>query len=89
MPPIIQFTSETTREKEWDNIAAIHSGLTVATTWSYNKTKMGDLKLIPEKFQNKNRKNLIVEATCISLTNCGNFVNIGKTLQKYSQNLIF
>lgn len=26
MPPIIEFTSQTTREKEWDNIAAIHSG---------------------------------------------------------------
>lgn len=26
MPPIIEFTSETTRDKEWDSIAAIHSG---------------------------------------------------------------
>lgn len=26
MPPIVEFTSETTREKEWDNIAAIHEG---------------------------------------------------------------
>lgn len=27
MPPIIEFTSEITREKEWDNIAAIHQGV--------------------------------------------------------------
>lgn len=27
MPPITQFTSEVTREKEWDNIAAIHLGM--------------------------------------------------------------
>lgn len=26
MPPVTEFTSETTREKEWDNIAAVHSG---------------------------------------------------------------
>lgn len=26
MPPIVEFTSEITREKEWDNIAAIHEG---------------------------------------------------------------
>lgn len=26
MPPIVEFTSETTREKEWDNIAAVHLG---------------------------------------------------------------
>lgn len=26
MPPIVEFTSEVTREKEWDNIAAIHEG---------------------------------------------------------------
>lgn len=26
MPPIVSFTSEVTREKEWDNIAAAHLG---------------------------------------------------------------
>lgn len=26
MPPIVKFTSETTREKEWDSIAALHLG---------------------------------------------------------------
>lgn len=77
MPPITQFTSETTREKEWDNIAAIHRGLIVTTTWSFNKCKMGELKLVPEQFQNKNRKDFESEATCICLTHCGNFVIIG------------
>ncbi|CAH0553974.1 unnamed protein product [Brassicogethes aeneus] len=78
MPPIVQFTSETTREKEWDNVAAIHSGLTVVTTWSYDKVKMGDLKLIPERFQRKNKEsNLEVAATSLCLTHCGNFVIVG------------
>lgn len=78
MPPICHFTCETTREKEWDNIAAIHSGLVMTTTWSFNKSKMGELKLVPEKFHNKNRTDFNSEATCICLTHCGNFVIIGK-----------
>lgn len=78
MPAIIQFTSETTREKEWDNIAAIHLGLKMVTTWSYDKIKMGELKLVPERFQKKNIDvNLDVVATCLCLSHCGNFVIIG------------
>lgn len=78
MPPITEFTSECTREKEWDNIAAIHGGLITTTTWSFHKCKMGDLKLVPEQFQNKNRTDFTSEATCICLTHCGNFVIIGE-----------
>lgn len=78
MPPIIQFTSETTREKEWDNIAAVHSDITLVTTWSYDKVKMGQLKLLPERFQKKNKDvNLEVTATCLCLSHCGNFVIVG------------
>lgn len=80
MPPIVDFTSECTREKEWDNIAAIHSGLVTVTTWSYNRMKMGELKLVPEQFHNKNRTDFNAEATCIHLTHCGNFVIIGESL---------
>lgn len=78
MPPIVEFTAESTREREWDNIAAIHLGLVVATTWSFSKCKMGELRLVPEKYQNKNRTDFNAEATCISLTHCGNFVIIGE-----------
>lgn len=77
MPPIVHFTTETTRDKEWDSIAAIHSGIIHTTTWSFNKHKMGELRLIPEKFHNKNRKDFNTETTCIELTHCGNFVIIG------------
>ncbi|GJQ84496.1 hypothetical protein Trydic_g15689 [Trypoxylus dichotomus] len=78
MPPIVEFTSETTREKEWDNIAAIHLGLPMVTTWSYDKLKMGDLKLLPERLYKKNNtSNVEVAATCLRLTHCGNFVIIG------------
>ena len=78
MPPITQFTSETTREKEWDNIAAVHAGIVQVTTWSFHKSKMGELKLIPKQFFNKIRKDFNAEASCLCLTHCGNFVIIGK-----------
>lgn len=78
MPPIVQFTSETTREKDWDNIASIHLGLSMVTTWSYNNLKMGELKLLPERFYKKNYKGTIDSvATCLCMTRCGNFVLIG------------
>jgi U3 small nucleolar RNA-associated protein 21 len=73
MPPITELASETTREKEWCNIVARHSGLGMVTTWSSHLQKMGDLKLLPERF----KKNYNAIATSLCLTKCGNFVVIG------------
>ncbi|XP_075229735.1 WD repeat-containing protein 36 [Lycorma delicatula] len=77
MPPIVNFVSEVTRDKEWDSIAAIHHGLAVVTTWSYDKIKMGDMRLIPEKLKNYPNSYVRPTATCLYLTNCGNFVIVG------------
>ncbi|XP_034484836.1 WD repeat-containing protein 36 [Drosophila innubila] len=77
MPPILEFTSDTTREKEWDNIAAIHAGVIQTTTWTFNKSRMGEHRLVPTQFQNKNRNNFQSETTSIILTVCGNFVIVG------------
>lgn len=77
MPPITEFTSETTREKHWDSIVALHSGLVTATSWSFDKRKMGELKLVPDKFQEKNRTDFRTVATTLNMTQCGNFVIIG------------
>lgn len=78
MPPIVQFAAEATREKDWDNIVAIHSGLATVTTWSYNKLRMGELKLLPKGTSDMNlpAKPEIV-ATCLCMTKCGNYVLIG------------
>lgn len=39
---------------------------------------MGELKLLPERFQKKNKDaDLVVSATCVCITHCGNFVVIG------------
>ncbi|KOX73225.1 WD repeat-containing protein 36 [Melipona quadrifasciata] len=73
MPPITDFATEITREKEWDNVAAIHSGLGTVTTWSFDKSRMGEHKLLPEKF--KSNRNIVATSVCI--TKCGNFVVIG------------
>lgn len=77
MPPIVEFTSDTTREKEWDNIAAIHTGIIQTTTWTFDKNRMGQHRLVPQQFENKNRTNFRNETTCIVLTHCGNFALIG------------
>ncbi|KAH8310696.1 hypothetical protein KR044_002569 [Drosophila immigrans] len=77
MPPILEFTSDTAREREWDNIAAIHAGIIQTTTWTFNKSRMGEHRLVPTQFQNKNRSNYQSETTSIILTHCGNFVIIG------------
>ncbi|CAL7933946.1 unnamed protein product [Xylocopa violacea] len=73
MPPITEIAAEITREKEWDNIVAVHSGLATVTTWSFNKSKMGEHKLMPEKF--KHNPNVVATSVCLS--KCGNFVVIG------------
>ncbi|XP_026474515.1 WD repeat-containing protein 36 [Ctenocephalides felis] len=79
LPPIMEFTTEVTREKEWDNIAALHLDKLAVTTWSYDKLKMGELQLFHDRFRdtNKSHKYSKVYATCLCLTNCGNFVLIG------------
>ncbi|XP_058128820.1 WD repeat-containing protein 36 [Anopheles ziemanni] len=78
MPQINYFTSETTRDKEWDSIAALHQGLVQVTTWSFDKRRMGELHLVPAAFQNKSEnKDFSVIATCLCLSHCGNFVTIG------------
>ncbi|XP_054162856.1 WD repeat-containing protein 36-like [Oppia nitens] len=73
MKPIIDFTAETTREKEWDGIAAVHRRQNIATTWSFNESKMGRHKLMHNRFVNKHN----IVALCVCLSCCGNFVIIG------------
>lgn len=73
MKPIVDFTAETTREKEWDGIAACHRRLNLVTTWSFNRCKMGAHKLIHNRFDGQYN----VVALCVSLSFCGNYVIIG------------
>ncbi|GBM89885.1 WD repeat-containing protein 36 [Araneus ventricosus] len=64
---------EAAREKDWDNIAAIHHNSKIVTTWSFDRSCMGEHKIMHEHF--KGLKN--VKALCLSISTCGNFVVIG------------
>ena len=90
MEPIIDFTTDTIREKDWDNIACIHRNTGIATTWSFGSQKMGSTKsrsldnrkgsgggyLRHSRFKEMASLRRTI-ATAICMTSCGNFVLIG------------
>ena len=76
MPPIVDFTTETSKDREWDNIACVHRGQGLATTWSFGHSKMGELKLLHERFTTDPSLRSS-SATCLVLSCCGNFVLLG------------
>jgi len=76
MPHITEFTTETTKDKEWDNIACVHQGVRIATTWSFGHSKMGELQLCHERFKLEPELK-DAKATCLTLSSCGNFAIIG------------
>lgn len=76
MPDITEFSFSTARAREWDNIATMHVGKPLVTTWSYDKRRMGDHKLLPERWSN-GREKFTVSATSVHVTQCGNFVVVG------------
>ena len=41
---------EPSRQSDWDNIVACHRGLTMVTTWSYQRSTMGEHKLQHVRF---------------------------------------
>lgn len=73
LPPITQFSYGLTREKDWNNIAAIHVGKNKVSLWSYYKSKMDDMFLIPERCRETKQS----KPTCVYITHCGNFVLLG------------
>ena len=90
MEPIVDFTTDTIREKDWDNIACIHRNTGLVTTWSFGSQKMGSTKsrsldtrkgsgggyLRHPRFKEvANLRRTIATAVC--MTACGNFVLIG------------
>ena len=90
MEPIIDFTTDTIKEKDWDNIACIHRNTGMATTWSFGAQKMGSTHsrslderkgsgggyLRHPRFKEDASLRQTI-ATAICMTSCGNFVLIG------------
>lgn len=81
MPPIVDFAFEATRERDWDNIIAIHDRLALASKWSYRRRKMSDVRL--KKSDHEARKLSTLpelakrRATAVAMSACGNFCFIG------------
>ncbi|CAC5374475.1 UTP21 [Mytilus coruscus] len=76
MPPITQFSSDTSRQSDWDNIAACHRGKCLVTTWSFQRSTMGAHKLKHPRFD-EDPKLKLATALCTDISPCGNFVVIG------------
>jgi len=79
LPPITCFAAETSKEKQWDNIAACHQNSSIVTTWNYDKCKMGEHIISQPSFDKHS-----VYSSSICITGCGNFVVIG-----FSNGLVF
>lgn len=74
MPAIVEFAVETTREKEWDNIVALHQDSALVTTWTSDRGCIGRHKLLPERLKNRTGD---VVATYVTMSSCGHFTIIG------------
>ncbi|KAJ6218098.1 hypothetical protein RDWZM_009255 [Blomia tropicalis] len=74
LKPIVDFAFEPSREKEWDNVVAAHRDTSFVTTWNYDKKKISERRLLPERFA---RTKNAVRPECVSMTHCGNFALIG------------
>lgn len=72
LPAITCFAAEPAKDKQWDNIAAIHENSSFVTTWNYDKCRMGEHFITQPTFKKHG-----VSATSVCITGCGNFVVIG------------
>ncbi|XP_012945406.1 WD repeat-containing protein 36 isoform X2 [Aplysia californica] len=76
MPAVVKFAAEPNRESDWDNIIACHRSQTVVTTWSYQRSTMGQHKLKHARFKTDVSEHAIT-ATAVDISSCGNFAVIG------------
>ena len=74
MQPITEFAFETAREKEWDNLVAIHRNTSFVTSWSFDRMRMGTHRLMHDRFKGSGT---LVQPESVAMTSCGNFVLIG------------
>lgn len=52
MPPIVDFSSNETKQSDWDSIVCVHENLRMVTTWDFVKASMGKHKIDHERFKN-------------------------------------
>eukprot|EP00117_Sycon_ciliatum_P046757 scpid15153/ scgid33462/ WD repeat-containing protein 36; T-cell activation WD repeat-containing protein len=65
--PVTGLASELCKEGDWDNALTCHSGSRVVRTWNVQNRVIGKHKLVAPSVPRD------ASATCVSVTNCGNF----------------
>lgn len=73
MDPIIDFDFKLAREKDFDNLVAIHRDSSTLTTWRVDHCRMGDHKLNHKR----QLRHPDLKATSVLVSNCGNFTVAG------------
>ncbi|KAL2912352.1 rRNA-processing protein utp21 [Polyrhizophydium stewartii] len=68
LPQIVQFSANTAKEKEWDNIITCHINQTVARTWHFQRKAIGKHQLVSLDGSS-------IKAVAVSA--CGNYGFIG------------
>ncbi|OLY77567.1 U3 small nucleolar RNA-associated protein 21-like protein [Smittium mucronatum] len=71
LPNILQFASEESKQRDWDNVLTVHNGLAYSPTWSVATKAIGKFDLVPSSTS-------VVKA--VSISPCGNFGYLGTLL---------
>uniref|UniRef100_A0AA85JWW6 Small-subunit processome Utp21 domain-containing protein n=1 Tax=Trichobilharzia regenti TaxID=157069 RepID=A0AA85JWW6_TRIRE len=81
LPEVVDLAACATRAEAWDNIIAVHGGKRQVTSWNFMKATRGQHCFDAVKFHGfggeATRLYKKTVATCVYLTNCGNFALIG------------
>ena len=73
LSPIVDFASESTRERDWDNIVTCHLNGPAARTWTNENKKIGKHRLAGPKGGPSGLPK------CVDVSPCGNFAVVGYT----------
>jgi U3 small nucleolar RNA-associated protein 21 len=63
MPPVIEFSSNETKQSDWDSIVCVHENLRMVTTWDYIKSTMGKHKIDHQRFKENEKMYASTTAT--------------------------
>lgn len=63
MPPIVEFSSNETKQSDWDSVICVHDNLRMVTTWDFIKSTMGKFRIDHERFKSNEKLYSTVTAT--------------------------
>ncbi|KAH8874328.1 WD repeat-containing protein 36 [Schistosoma japonicum] len=81
LPEVVHMAACPARAEAWDSVVTIHKGKRQVASWNFMKATRGQHWFDPLKFRGcggeANRLYKKTFATCVYMTNCGNYVLIG------------